>query len=143
MKAAIIIDLNGFITGVTPPVDDEVTGVFPIYDAPQPDEEGQTAEPSIIGYQVAVKPPEGLYKLKFDIAVWEAGEYDELADLWGEGLTQEELDAIHNRPIPENDQQKIARLEAKNTKLEQQLSQFNANFAGFIDQYYIDFPEKA
>lgn len=52
-------------------------------------------------------------------------------------------EAQKNAPKPETDAQKIARLEAKNAILEQRMSQVNGNMAGFIDQYYIDFPEKA
>lgn len=37
----------------------------------------------------------------------------------------------------------LAEVKAENAALRIQLSQINANFAGFTDQYYIDFPEKA
>ncbi|MFH5185710.1 hypothetical protein ACHHV8_25390 [Paenibacillus sp. TAB 01] len=77
-----------------------------------------------------------MYKPHFDFAAWEAyqealeaynaemaawlstpeedrGEQPmlEQAVFWVEGLSQEELDAIKNQPVPELQEQKIARLE--------------------------------
>ncbi|NHN29438.1 hypothetical protein [Paenibacillus agricola] len=102
MKEAIVIDLDGFMTDVTL-VADEVTGVFPIYAIAEPNEEGQAVEPVLVGYRIAIRPPEGLYKLKFDLD----------SETWGEGLTQEELDAIQNTLQPETQDQKIVRLESE------------------------------
>jgi hypothetical protein len=76
MKLAIIVDLNGDDVGVVE-VDDTVTGVFPIYETPESEEDTEHPEPIIVGYRIAIKPPEGLYKFKFDFDT----------DTWVEGLT--------------------------------------------------------
>lgn len=89
MKQATIIDLNGHVVDVTL-VEDNVIGVFPIYVTPSPNVEGVIGEAVLTGYQIAIKPPDGLYKPTFDIDKEE----------WSEGLTQEEIDALHVPPTP-------------------------------------------
>ena len=104
---------------------------------PQPEEATPPPEPEIIGYTVSVPVPPGLYKPRFDFAAWDAylealettyhaemvawintPEEDrgdqpvlEQPSFWVEGLTQEEIDALKNQPVPESQEQKIARLE--------------------------------
>ncbi|MFH5185711.1 hypothetical protein ACHHV8_25395 [Paenibacillus sp. TAB 01] len=65
MKEAIIVNLEGYMIDVGP-VDDAVTGVFPIYEQPEPgteaeteNEEAELPEPEITGYTVAVPGPAG------------------------------------------------------------------------------------
>lgn len=111
MKEAITTDINGFYKDVTL-VADEVTGVFPIYERVGEWDytaEGEPVEPPelLVGYQVTIKPQEGLHKLKFDI----------VTETWGEGLTQTELDAIHAYIPPETSEQKMVRLESENASL--------------------------
>lgn len=112
MKEAIIIDLDGYMTDVVL-VDDAVTGVFSIYSTPEPEEEGEAPEPVLTGYSVAIRPPEGLYKLRFDLDT----------ETWGEGLTQEEIDAIRNAPVLPTPEQRIADLEEENINLMLALTQ--------------------
>lgn len=40
-------------------------------------------------------------------------------------------------------EQEVSELKAENATLNQQLAQVNGNFNGFVDQYYIDNPDKA
>jgi hypothetical protein len=117
MKEAIIVDKNGYFKDVTL-VEDDVTGVFPLYetigewDSP----EGEPVEPPtvLIGYQIAVPFPPDFFAcpmpgqqkgLRFNVEAWEAGEFDQdnLSTLWDEGLSQEEIDAIRNAPKPPSD----------------------------------------
>lgn len=120
MKEAIITDLNGYMTDVTL-VADAVSGVFPVYERPaeelvEPGKNGgvsteasEEIEPTLIGYTVAVPVPPGLYKPRFDIEAWKDAEQAaeerelsplDLASLWKEGLTAEEIDDLRNRPQP-------------------------------------------
>lgn len=149
MKESIIVDIDGFyIEPDLVPLD--TYGVTPIYEQPtsaepEEDEEPEQAppEPILVGYRVAVPVPPGLFKLRYDLAAWQAAltAYDDAMDayraalaaydpdsedeppkpppqvdlrtFWIEGLTQAEIDAIRNAPQPETDQQKIARLESE------------------------------
>jgi hypothetical protein len=64
---------------------------------------------------IAIEVPEGLYKPR-----WLNGE-------WTEGLSQEEIDAIRNVPVPEPIEQKAQRLESENADLREQLAATNEN----------------
>lgn len=77
MKEALKIDQNGYLIDTTL-VDDNVSGVFPLYrKAELPDQsmesEAENRQPALelIGYTVAIPVPEGLYKPRFDFAAWE------------------------------------------------------------------------
>ncbi|WP_240418233.1 hypothetical protein [Paenibacillus periandrae] len=80
MKEAIIINLDGYMTDVTL-VDDNETGVFPLYKLPDSNEEGEAEKPSepiapvVVGHRVSIRPPEGLYKPQFNLET----------ETWGEG----------------------------------------------------------
>jgi beta-phosphoglucomutase-like phosphatase (HAD superfamily) len=112
MKEAIIVDLDGCMTDVTL-VEDVVTGIFPIYSTLELDDEGESVESVIIGYRVATRPQEGLYKLWFDLDT----------ETWGEGMTAEELDAIQNAPMLPTAEERIVSLEDENIKLMLALTQ--------------------
>lgn len=105
-------------------------------------EEPQEPETILVGYTVAVPVPPGLYKPRYDLEAWKASiapqyeqdleslkqkqqsqEEDEakplpqpvdLAQFWIEGLTQEEIDFIRNRPTPKAP---IEVLKEQNTQL--------------------------
>lgn len=138
MKEAIRIDTNGFYVEpelVTP----DTNGVIAIYETPTlyDMEEQESPEPVLVGYRVAIPVPPGLYKPRFDLAAWETYNAPQVHEqdvngqpvplprpdvqLWVEGLTQEEIDAIRDAPQPETDFQKIGRLEQEKQALEQRL----------------------
>lgn len=142
MKEAQIVDLDGYMIDVKLVSDDE-TGVFSIYTQPLPTE-GEEAipplDPVLIGYTVALQAPVGLYKPRFDFAAWEMynqppepepGEEGEpktdeggniiylprpAITLWIEGLTQEELEEIRNRPIPPSLDDKVTQLQTESVE---------------------------
>lgn len=131
MKPAFETDLQGYITeyDLDPP---DAPLVVPIYTVPEQtegEEPTEPAEPVLVGYRVTIRPPDGLFRPRFDFEAWEAYNtpqeptYDDeglpvyplkpAVNLWVEGLTQEEIDAIRNQPALETPEQKIARLEAE------------------------------
>lgn len=127
------------VTGVFPiqePVPD-TDELEPMEEAEEP----QEPETVLAGYTVAVPVPAGLYKPRFDLEAWKAAEaqYEQdleawrreqqsqeedeakplpqpvdLAQFWIEGLTQEEIDFIRNRPTPKAP---IEVLKEQNTQL--------------------------
>lgn len=132
MKEIFIIDLQGYFIDVELGPNDE-TGVSEVYEqvevTPATETEPAEYEERLIGYRVAIPVPPGLYKPRFDFEAWEAYNapqeptYDDegrpvyppkpAVNLWVEGLTQEEIDAIRNQPAMETPDQKIERLEAE------------------------------
>lgn len=98
MKEAIIVDLDGNFVGVTL-VADDVTGVSGIHETPSV--EIPESEPVLIGYQVAVNRPEGLYSYKFNLE----------AEEWVEGLTPEEIAVIKHTPKTPSDAEQLAQLQ--------------------------------
>lgn len=100
-------------------------------------------EPILIGYRVAVPLPQLFFKPRFDIAAWEAAQsahwsaveaylaamaaYDPEgglpepqpptkvvdASFWIEGLTQAEIDAIVNAPVPPSIDDKVTQLQTE------------------------------
>lgn len=146
MKEAIIVDLNGHYVEpelVSP----DTYGVSEIYESSTPVEEGLESEQVLVGYRVAVPVPSGLYRPRWDIPAWQAAltafdvalnayndaldAYDpeggvpkpqppepiNLAAFWTEGLTQAEIEAIHNVPRPPTQEERIAQLELDNLNL--------------------------
>ncbi|MFH5187097.1 hypothetical protein ACHHV8_33445 [Paenibacillus sp. TAB 01] len=162
MKEAIIVNLAGYMTDVTL-VADHVTGVFPIYARPEPagmdQEEAELPEPEITGYTVAVPVQAVLYKPRFDFEAWEAyqealeaynaemaawlntAEEDrgeepllEQPSFWIEGLTQEEIDALKNQPVPKSLQEQLDESLALTVQLRQELAvQKDINAANSAD----------
>jgi hypothetical protein len=82
---------------------------------------GDVLEDNEITPDVTVLCPDGFYKPKWD------------GFAWVEGLTQMELDEIHNRSVPESDAQKIARLEAALVRESEQRVSQNADFQALTD----------
>ncbi|MFB6364461.1 hypothetical protein ACFCP7_10405 [Paenibacillus elgii] len=160
MKEANIIDLKGHITDATL-VDDDVTGVFPLFreqDKPGEGEAEQTQPASeLIGHTVAVPVPEGLYKPRFDFAAWEQynkplepelgtdgkPKTDESRNviykprlavkLWTEGLTTEEIEAIRNSPKQPTAEEQIATLTALLKKQEEHAAAVSADLQAFME----------
>ncbi|MHA7580093.1 hypothetical protein ACX12E_06820 [Paenibacillus vandeheii] len=108
-------------------VDDAFYGVVPFYAEPEPTvfdpeapeqpdvSEEDEAEPEIAGYVVGVPVPSGLFRPCFDLEAWEAYQ-EELEDrpqetfpeLWGEGLSQEEIDELTKpHPVEPSEMDKI------------------------------------
>jgi hypothetical protein len=107
MKEALIVDVQGFIVDVvTVSVEDH--GFTELYE-----------EDALIGYQVAIRCPEGFYTPKFDTT----------SETWVEGKSQEEIDSIKNTPEPETDAQKLIRLETENTLLRTESDQAKERYA--------------
>ncbi len=160
MKEAIIVDPDGYRTDVTL-VDDNVSGVFPLYREPEQPTKGEAENtrpaPELIGYTVAVPVPEGLYKPQFDFAAWELfnkpleleldkdgkPKTDESGNviykprpdvkLWIEGLTAEELEAIKNPPAPPTAEERIAALTAQLKMQEKQMAAVSADLQAFME----------
>ncbi|TVX88354.1 hypothetical protein [Paenibacillus agilis] len=93
MKEAIKVNLDGFYIEPTL-VADSVTGVFPITELPEKESAStdfsnteKSNEPVTVGYMVAVEVPTGLYKPRWNFDLEE----------WVEGLTQQEIDALHQK----------------------------------------------
>ncbi|MBD8500753.1 hypothetical protein [Paenibacillus arenosi] len=93
MKEAIKVNLDGFYIEPTL-VADSVTGVFPITETAQTGSSStgtsstdKPSEPVTVGYMVAVEVPTGLYKPRWSFDLEE----------WVEGLTQQEIDALHQQ----------------------------------------------
>lgn len=177
-KEAIRIDLYGYFVGLElVPLD--TYGVTEIYEPPHGEREG-APELVLTGYRVAVPVTPGRYKPRFDIAAWRASieeydnayaiylvaleQYDEeseedkpippeqvnLNSFWVEGLTQDELDEIRNRPIPKTTEEKlqdatkeISLLSSEKEALQQQLAQINTDFVAFMDFYFSQNPSEA
>lgn len=118
MKEAIITDLDGYMERVTL-VADNVAGVLPILHTVQdPEEELGTlddpkkagepeehTEPEVItiGYTVAIRPPEGLYKLRYDLEAYRAAteQYEKDMDEWRDEIqhrTKEDGDFEYPSP---------------------------------------------
>lgn len=105
-------------------VDDAYSGVVPFYaDPPEPEQppgneieladEQQEEEPEIVGYIVGVPVPQGLFKPRFNLAAWEAREEGDTSDqsYWVEGLTAEEIEALHPPTVPTELEQLRAEIE--------------------------------
>lgn len=127
MREALIIDLEGYITDVIL-VEDTLIGVTAVNKITPSilDDEGVELEPEIIepiGYQVTVTCPDGFYKPRWD--------FDSLA--WVESLTPEEIQAIKDIPNPVTDADKIAKLEAEKTALEERLSATESAIMALMD----------
>jgi len=122
MKAVPKVDIDGlYIEDEL--VNDAFSGVVPFYAESEPiafdpdqivqptrtdeeDEEQEEAELEIAGYLVGVPVPAGLFRPRFDLAAWEAYQdavkdnpKEKFPDLWGEGLSQEEIDEL-TKPQP-------------------------------------------
>ncbi|WP_336759450.1 hypothetical protein [Paenibacillus sp. USHLN196] len=105
-------------------VDDAFSGVVPFYADPEPvvfdpeapeqpvepdvpEEDEEEVDREITGYIVGVPVPAGLFRPRFDLPAWEAYQdvvqtepQESFPDLWGEGLSQEEIDEL-TKPQPE------------------------------------------
>ncbi|MBU5673254.1 hypothetical protein [Paenibacillus brevis] len=120
MKATPKVNTDGLYLEDTL-TDNAFTGVVPFYADPilppdtdndPEDEQPEEQEPEIAGYIVGVPVPPGLYLPRFDLEGWK--EYQEAMaaaneeyqdaysewlslpeELWGEGLTPEQIEALH------------------------------------------------
>jgi hypothetical protein len=134
MKEALIVDLDGFIIDVELVPQDTygVTNLFETLELHEPEEGEGASDPelALVGYRVAIPVPPGLYKPRFD---FDGG-------FWTEGLTQEEIDALHNAPRPRSEldiigEQLVLRelellaLQSENRMLSQQLSDMESRLA--------------
>ncbi|MEK3873710.1 MULTISPECIES: hypothetical protein [unclassified Paenibacillus] len=131
MKEAIKIDLEGYYVGVKH-VDDAFSGVVPFYADPpaaameMPPETDTAAElerseeePQPAGFIVGVPVPTGLYLPRFDLKAWNADNNRDPVAYWSEGLTPEEIAALH----PPAEQTELERLQEENTKLKVALAE--------------------
>lgn len=121
-------------------VDDDFASVVPFYAEPepivsnpeateQPAAPEKKAVPEIAGYIVGLPSPAGLFRPRFDLAIWQAYqtalEIDSEAsfpELWVEGLGQDEIDKLIERTpqkASELDllQQRLVEAEAKHSQL--------------------------
>lgn len=85
--------------------DDAFSGVVPFYADPPaaelpPETDNESAEqleddPQADGYVVGVPVPAGLYLPRFDLKAWNKDNSMDPATYWTEGLTPEEIAALH------------------------------------------------
>jgi len=102
MKEAIRVDLDGYYAEPLL-IPDSQTGVTEIRDAFHTEED----EPTVSGYIVAEKVPEGLYRPRWDFT----------NSSWTEGWSQEQIDEARNAPTPLSPEQRIARLESESIEV--------------------------
>lgn len=144
-------------------VDDAFSGVVPFYADPEPvvfdpeapeqpkepdvpEEDEEEVDREIAGYIVGVPVPAGLFRPRFDLAAWEAYQdvvqtepQESFPDLWGEGLSQEEIDEL-TKPQPEEPsemdmlQQRLIEAEAENKRLAEES---NANQLALMELHML------
>ncbi|MDU5947696.1 MAG: hypothetical protein E6Z15_11545 [Paenibacillus macerans] len=131
MKAVPKVNIDGlYIKDII--MDDAFSSVVPFYAQEQdsgtetPPEAENTAEdeqptegPQPAGYIVGVPVPAGLYLPRFDLAAWNADNNRDPVAYWSEGLTPEEIAALH----PPSEPTELERLQEENTKLKVALAE--------------------
>lgn len=131
MKAVPKVNIVGLYIEDTL-MDDVFSGAVPFYaqeqdsgtGTPPETDSGATAEqpteePQPAGYIVGVPVPAGLYLPRFDLASWNADNNQDPVAYWSEGLTPEEIAALH----PPAEQTELECLQEENTKLKVALAE--------------------
>lgn len=94
MKGIITVDVDGCITGADH-VEDNVFGIIPVYEPRFDSDNLKLYDQILIGYQISIEPPEGLYKPQFNLETEKWGEGRAASDIL-EDIRQSKISILNN-----------------------------------------------